>query len=61
MGSEFRDLNCVLNPNPTSELESEKTEIQVQRHKIRNVSREVSTEVQMWRKGAYPGRRTRPQ
>lgn len=39
----FRGLNHALNPDPTSELESEKDKIQIQRHNIGNVCREVST------------------
>lgn len=50
LAPEFKGLNCALNPYPTSELESEKAKIQVQRNKIGNVSREVSTEVHMWRR-----------
>lgn len=54
-------LNQALNPDPTSEFGSEKDKIQVQRHRGGNVSREVSTEVQMWRKGADSVKSTGPQ
>lgn len=43
--SEFRGLNHDFNPDTTSKLESENDKIQVQRHKIGNVSKETSTEV----------------
>lgn len=42
-GSAFRGLNHALNPDPTSELESEEDKVQVQRHNIGNACREVST------------------
>lgn len=57
-GSEFRGLNHALNPDPTSEFESEKDKIQVQRHKTGNVPRELSTEMHMWTEGADSVRRT---
>lgn len=44
-GSECRSPNHALNLYPISELESEKAKIQVQRHKIGNVSRKVFTEL----------------
>lgn len=54
----LRGLNHALNPDPTSELESEKDKIQVQRHNIGNVCREVSTKAAYVEK-ANPGKRTR--